>query len=32
VRDLGYTFTALGSDGGGVRAGLLGFVAALKGK
>jgi 2-keto-3-deoxy-L-rhamnonate aldolase RhmA len=32
VRDLGYTFTALGSDGGAVRAGLLGFVAALKGK
>ena len=32
VRDLGYTFTALGSDGGSVRAGLLGIVAALKGK
>ena len=32
VRDLGFTFTALGSDGGAVRAGLLGFVAALKGK
>ena len=32
VRELGYTFTALGSDGGAVRAGLLGFVAALKGK
>jgi 2-keto-3-deoxy-L-rhamnonate aldolase RhmA len=32
VRDLGYTFVALGSDGGAVRAGLLGFVAALKGK
>jgi 4-hydroxy-2-oxoheptanedioate aldolase len=32
VRDLGYTFTALGSDGGAVRAGLLGFVAALKAK
>jgi len=32
VRDLGYTFTALGSDGGAVRAGLLGFVATLKGK
>lgn len=30
VRDLGYTFTALGSDGGAARAGLLGFVAALK--
>lgn len=32
VRDLGYTFTALGSDGGAVRNGLLGFVAALKAK
>jgi 2-keto-3-deoxy-L-rhamnonate aldolase RhmA len=32
VRELGYTFVALGSDGGAVRAGLLGFVAALKGK
>ncbi|MEN9637822.1 MAG: hypothetical protein RL077_6226 [Verrucomicrobiota bacterium] len=32
VRDLGYTFTALGSDGGAVRTGLLGFVAALRGK
>ncbi|MGH7946534.1 MAG: HpcH/HpaI aldolase family protein, partial [Opitutaceae bacterium] len=32
VRELGYTFTALGSDGGAVRAGLLGFVAALKSK
>ena len=32
VRELGYTFTALGSDGGAVRAGLLGFVATLKGK
>lgn len=32
MRELGYTFTALGSDGGAVRAGLLGFVAALKGK
>jgi 4-hydroxy-2-oxoheptanedioate aldolase len=30
VRELGYTFTALGSDGGAVRAGLLGFVSALK--
>ena len=29
VRDLGYTFTALGSDGGAVRGGLLGFVAAF---
>lgn len=32
VRDLGYTFTALGSDGGAVRAGLLGFLATLRGK
>jgi len=32
MRELGYTFTALGSDGGAVRAGLLGFVAALRGK
>ncbi len=32
VRELGYTFTALGSDGGAVRAGLLGFAATLKGK
>jgi 2-keto-3-deoxy-L-rhamnonate aldolase RhmA len=32
VRDLGYTFTALGSDGGAVRAGLLGFAGALRGK
>jgi 4-hydroxy-2-oxoheptanedioate aldolase len=32
VRDLGYTFTALGSDGGAVRAGLLGFLAALQAK
>lgn len=30
LRDLGYTFTALGSDGGAVRAGLLALVAALK--
>lgn len=30
VRDLGYTFTALGSDGGAARAGMLGFVAALR--
>ena len=30
VRELGYTFAALGSDGGAVRAGLLGFAAALK--
>jgi 4-hydroxy-2-oxoheptanedioate aldolase len=32
VRDLGYTFAALGSDGGAARAGLLGFVATLRGK
>ena len=32
VRDLGYTFVALGSDGGGVRTSLLGFAAALKAK
>ena len=32
VRDLGYTFVALGSDGGAVRSGLLGFAQALKGK
>jgi 2-keto-3-deoxy-L-rhamnonate aldolase RhmA len=32
VRDLGYTFTALGSDGGAARAGLAGFLAALRGK
>ncbi len=32
VKDLGYTFVALGSDGGGVRTALLGFVAALKAK
>ena len=31
-RDLGYTFVALGSDGGAVRAGLVSYVAALKGK
>jgi 4-hydroxy-2-oxoheptanedioate aldolase len=29
-RDLGYTFVALGSDGGGVRTALMGFVATLK--
>jgi 2-keto-3-deoxy-L-rhamnonate aldolase RhmA len=29
VRALGYTFTALGSDGGAARSGLLGFAAAL---
>jgi len=32
MRDFGYSFMALGSDGGGVRAGLLGFAGALKGK
>jgi len=32
VRDLGYTFVALGSDGGAVRSGLLGFISALRGK
>lgn len=31
-RELGYTFMALGSDGAAVRAGLLGYVAAMKGK
>jgi 4-hydroxy-2-oxoheptanedioate aldolase len=31
VRELGYTFVALGSDGGAVRAGLLSYVAALRG-
>jgi 4-hydroxy-2-oxoheptanedioate aldolase len=31
-RDLGYTFVALGSDGGAVRAGLVSYVAALKAK
>lgn len=31
-RELGYTFVALGSDGGGVRTALLSYVAALKGK
>jgi 4-hydroxy-2-oxoheptanedioate aldolase len=31
-RDLGYTFVALGSDGGAVRAGLLSYVATLKAK
>jgi len=31
-RDLGYTFVALGSDGGAVRTGLLAIVQALKGK
>jgi 4-hydroxy-2-oxoheptanedioate aldolase len=30
VRELGYTFTALGSDGGAARAGLLGFLAGLR--
>jgi 4-hydroxy-2-oxoheptanedioate aldolase len=32
VRDLGYTFVALGSDGGGVRSSLLGFAQVLRGK
>lgn len=32
MRDLGYTFMALGSDGGAVRSGLLGLLAALKAK
>jgi 2-keto-3-deoxy-L-rhamnonate aldolase RhmA len=32
VRELGYTFVALGSDGGGVRSSLLGFVQTLRGK
>jgi 4-hydroxy-2-oxoheptanedioate aldolase len=32
VRELGYTFTAYGSDGGAVRAGLLGLLATLKAK
>lgn len=32
VRELGYSFVALGSDGGAVRAGLLGFVATLRRK
>ncbi|MSU23627.1 MAG: 2-dehydro-3-deoxyglucarate aldolase [Opitutus sp.] len=32
VRELGYTFVALGSDGGAVRTGLLGFAATLKAK
>ena len=31
-RELGFTFVALGSDGGGVRAALSSFVAALNGK
>jgi len=30
VRELGYTFTALGSDGGAARSGLLGFLAGLR--
>jgi 4-hydroxy-2-oxoheptanedioate aldolase len=29
-RELGYTFVALGSDGGAVRSGLIGFAQALK--
>lgn len=32
MRELGYSFVALGSDGGGVRTALLGFAATLKGK
>lgn len=32
MRELGYTFMALGSDGGAVRAGLLNLVATLKAK
>lgn len=31
-RELGYSFVALGSDGGGLRSALLGFVSALKAK
>lgn len=31
-RDLGYTFVALGSDGGAVRTGMVGIVAALQAK
>ncbi len=31
-RELGYTFVALGSDGGAVRTGLIGLVASLRGK
>jgi 2-keto-3-deoxy-L-rhamnonate aldolase RhmA len=32
MRELGYTFVALGSDGGGVRTALQGFVQTLKAK
>jgi 2-keto-3-deoxy-L-rhamnonate aldolase RhmA len=32
MRELGFSFVALGSDGGGVRSALLGFVSALKAK
>lgn len=32
LRELGYTFTALGSDGGAARAGLVGFLQALRGR
>ena len=32
VRELGFTFNAIGSDGGAVRAGLLGYAAVLRGK
>ena len=31
-RELGYSFVALGSDGGAVRAGLVSFASAMKGK
>jgi hypothetical protein len=32
MREYGYTFVALGSDGGGVRNSLLSYVATLKAK
>ena len=32
LRDLGYTFVALGSDGGSVRAGLMSILSTLRGK
>lgn len=32
LRDLGFTFASLGSDGGSVRSGLLAIAAALRGK
>ena len=31
-KELGYTFIALGSDGGGVRNALISFAQAIKGK